>query len=77
MKKYLLIGLGSLNFLHGSLHIAQFLQSALLISLKEHSELNHLLHNPILSLFWAIIGIFTLYVGIRDFKHHKGCDKSR
>ena len=39
MKKYwILIGLGSVNLLHGILHILQFIQSILLIG-SGHNEL--------------------------------------
>ncbi|NBX78094.1 hypothetical protein EBQ93_01895 [bacterium] len=72
MRKYLLIGLGSVNLLHGILHIIQFIQSILLLSAHE-SSLERFLHNPILSFLWAIIGLVTLYIGIKDFRHHKNC----
>ena len=72
-----LIGLGSLNFIHGILHILQFIQSVLLVSssFKEdhHTGLDAVLHSPILSIVWAIIGLITLYIGIKDFRHHKKC----
>jgi hypothetical protein len=74
MKKYwLLITLGSVNLLHGILHLFQFVQSVLLIGSEHNEKLEHFLHNPILSFVWAIIGLVTLFIGIKDFKHHKDC----
>lgn len=79
MKKYItLISLGVFNTLHASIHVIQFIQSMLLLStnLEEHkseSMIEHLLHNPILNIIWAIVGIFTLYLGIKDYLHHKSC----
>ena len=76
-RSTILIGLGSLNLIHGILHILQFVQSVLLVSssLKEdnHTGLYAVLHSPILSIVWAVIGLITLYIGIKDFRHHKKC----
>lgn len=83
MKKYksslVLIGVGFMNFLHGALHIIQFLQSVILFktSTNEHNNEDSfldILHNPYFALLWGIIGIITLWIGIRDFIHHKKCD---
>ena len=74
-KTLLLIGLGIFNALHALIHLFQFAQSMVLL----HTSLNapdnetgidKLLHNPIFSIIWAIIGIMTIYIGIKDFKHH-------
>lgn len=74
MRKYwILIGAGGLNLLHGLLHIFQFIQSIFLIGSSHNEHLDNLLHNPILSLIWAVVGLATLIIGIRDFKHHKKC----
>lgn len=74
MRKYwFLIGAGGLNLLHGLLHIFQFIQSIFLIGHSHNEHLDELLHNPLLSLVWAIVGLSTLIIGIRDFKHHKKC----
>lgn len=73
-KSSILIGIGSLNLIHGILHILQFIQSVLLVSTsvsEKHTGIDALLHSPILSVIWAIIGLVTLYIGIKDFKHHK------
>jgi hypothetical protein len=76
-RSTILIGLGSLNLIHGILHILQFIQSILLVSssLEEHHHtgLDAVLHSPILSIVWAVIGLITLYIGIKDFRHHKKC----
>ena len=76
-KSFILIGIGVVNILHASMHIVQFFQSLILISASTHNEedgfFNELLHNPILNIVWAIIGIFTLYLGIKDFRHHRKC----
>lgn len=76
-RSTILIGLGSLNLVHGILHILQFIQSVLLVSssLKEEHQtgLDAVLHSPILSIVWAVIGLITLYIGIKDFRHHKKC----
>ncbi len=77
-KSSILIGLGSLNLIHGILHIIQFIQSLLLVNSsisEEHTGLDAILHSPILSIIWAIIGLITLYIGIKDFRHHKNCHK--
>ena len=77
-KPLLLIGLGSVNLIHGLLHLLQFIQSILLVSASVQSKesesiFSTILHSPIFSLVWAVIGLVTLYIGIKDFKHHKDC----
>ena len=77
-RSTILIGLGSLNLIHGILHILQFIQSVLLVSSslnKDNTGLDAVLHSPILSIVWAVIGLITLYIGIKDFRHHKKCHK--
>ena len=81
MKKSIgLIGIGVLNLLHASSHIIQFIQSALLVTTsvahdhENESLLEDLLHNPILNIIWALVGVFTLYIGIKDFRHHNKCN---
>jgi len=71
---------GLLNSLHAILHILQFLQSMLLVaSATEHNEhegfLDGLLHNPWFALFWGIVGIMTLWIGIKDFINHRKCQE--
>ena len=86
-----IIGLGIVNLLHASLHIIQAIQSFLLasdaISSPRHfgekymvgvhttSILSQLLHSPYFAVLWGIIGVFTLYIGIKDYIHHKKCNK--
>lgn len=75
MKKYFFfIGIGSINLIHGLLHLLQFVQSMLLVSNSisgKDSWIDNLFHNPIFSLIWASVGLLTLIIGIRDYKHHK------
>lgn len=78
-KSFTLISIGILNLLHASSHIVQFIQSALLVTTsvahnhENEGVLEHILHNPILNIIWGLIGIFTLYIGIKDFRHHNKC----
>lgn len=77
-KSLFLISVGVLNLLHGLTHIIQFVQSVFLISysMEEHhheSWIDSMLHNPILAFIWAIIGITSLVIGIRDYRHHRDC----
>ena len=75
MKKTLLIiSLGLLNVIHGSLHLIQFLQSIIIIGFSsENSYIETVLHNPFFTFIFAFIGILTLAIGIKDFIHHKKC----
>jgi hypothetical protein len=80
-KSVVLIGLGAINLLHASMHIIQFIQSVLLVksSIDHHTHqhdgfLDDMLHNPYLAFIWAIVGLFTLWIGIKDFYHHKKCN---
>jgi hypothetical protein len=71
-----LIGSGLLNVIHAGTHIVQFVQSLFLISYSEGGGHNHdWLHNPWMSLVWGLVGISTLILGIKDYKHHKKCKK--
>ena len=73
-RPLILIALGSVNVIHALLHLLQFVQSVLLgLSSLGETPLHNLLTNPIVSAIWALIGIFTLYIGIKDFNHHKDC----
>lgn len=74
----ILISVGLLNFLHGMLHVVQFIQSMMLIAYSTqkthgHSEslLDRILHHPLLAFLWAIIGLLTFIIGIKDFRHHR------
>lgn len=81
MKKALiLISVGLFNFLHGMLHIVQFIQSILLVAystdthnLGKEGWVDKLLHNPFFAFFWAAIGIMTFVIGVKDYKHHRKC----
>jgi len=81
-KSITLILFGTLNFLHGIFHIIQFIQSMILFvystshNVDDHSKenwLDSLLHSPYLAFIWAIIGIATMIIGIRDYRHHIKC----
>ena len=80
-KSIVLIGLGIINLLHGGLHILQFIQSMILVKKSfgpkiEHvneSMIDSMLHSPYFAILWAIVGIFTLWIGIKDFIHHNKC----
>jgi ABC-type long-subunit fatty acid transport system fused permease/ATPase subunit len=78
MKKWVvLISLGVINILHAMTHLMHFIQSIFLFSASvsdEHSHINHILHNPYFSIVWAVVGLFTLYIGIKDYRHHKKCE---
>lgn len=76
MKKTL-VTLGVINLLHAGLHIFQFLQSLLLVNQSindnDHGIIHTMTHSPYFAFIWAILGIFTLWVGIKDYKHHNKC----
>ena len=71
-KSLILISLGSINLIHAVLHILQFIQSLLLVGNSIVLE-DSFLHSPILGVIWGVIGLATLYIGIKDFRHHKDC----
>lgn len=78
-KSIVLIGLGIVNILHAGMHILQFIQSLLLIKAStnhHHHEgiLEVMLHSPYFAILWAIVGIFTLWIGVKDFIHHRKCN---
>lgn len=78
-KSILFILLGILNLLHAGLHIIQFIQSIFLVTMSlEHDHqhegfIDSLLHNPIFAILWGVIGLLTLWIGIKDFRHHNKC----
>lgn len=76
-KGFILIGVGLVNLLHAILHILQFVQSFLIVkeSLKseEHQGISYILHSPVFIVIWTIVGIVTLWMGVRDFIHHRNC----
>jgi len=69
-----LIGAGFLNITHAGIHVLQFIQSMFLISYSHGNEHNDILHNPWMSLVWALVGLITLLIGIKDYRHHNKCD---
>lgn len=80
-KSMVLIGLGVMNLLHAGMHILQFIQSVLLIKASSEHHHHHdvgiletMIHSPYFAVLWAIVGLFTLWIGIKDFIHHKKCN---
>ncbi len=80
-RSLILISVGLLNLLHASFHVIQFIQSILLVaySVEEHKHehydgwIDSMLHNPFFAILWGVIGIITLIIGIRDYRHHRKC----
>jgi len=74
MKRYIIIiSAGVFNFLHGISHIIQFIQSMVLVS-HNHGDCHEgFLSHPAFSFLWAIIGVLTLGIGIKDYIHHRRC----
>lgn len=77
-KSMVLIGLGVINLLHAGLHILQFIQSIILVRASmethHHGLFDTMLHSPYFAILWAIVGLFTLWIGIKDFIHHRKCN---
>lgn len=70
-----LVILGVLNVIHGLSHLVQLGQSLCLAfySLGNHKEDNwyhNMMDSPWMGLIWVIVGCLTIYLGIRDFRHH-------
>ena len=81
MKKHVvLISVGILNLFHGLFHIIQFIQSMFFVAYATHEHthdegfIESVMHNPIFALLMGIIGILTLIIGIKDYRHHKKCE---
>mgnify|MGYP005995697033 CR=1 FL=1 len=82
MKKHIIIiSVGVLNVLHGSFHIVQFIQSMFFVAYASHDHshghegtIEKIMHNPIFALIMGLIGILTLVIGIKDYRHHKKCE---
>jgi hypothetical protein len=79
-RSFILISVGLLNLLHGMFHIIQFVQSMLLVaySLEDDGRHSHgladtIVHHPAFALLWAVVGIVTLIIGVRDYLHHRRC----
>jgi hypothetical protein len=80
MKKHIvLISVGILNLLHGAFHIIQFIQSAFFVAYATHhhqhneSLIEEIIHSPIFALIMGLVGVLTLVIGIKDFRHHQKC----
>lgn len=82
-KSLIIISVGLLNLLHASFHVIQFVQSALLVAYSmeghghEHAHestwTDTVLHSPYFAAVWAVIGIVTLAIGVKDYIHHRKC----
>ncbi len=68
-----LILFGGINLIHGGLHLLQFIQSVFMVTvgLGDEDTLHILFENPWLSLLWAIIGLVTLIIGMKDYFYHR------
>jgi len=79
-KSLILISVGVMNLLHGAFHIIQFIQSMLLVAYSTNHQHDHeswidkVMHSPVFALVWGFIGILTLVIGIKDYRHHKKCN---
>jgi len=79
-KHFILISVGVLNVLHGSFHIVQFIQSMFFVAYATHdhgheeSFIEQVMHNPIFALVMGVVGILTLIIGIKDYRHHRKCN---
>lgn len=77
MKRFkIIIAVGLLNLIHGGIHILQFIQSVLLTyysfgSENEHNWVHELMENPFMGLLWGALGALTIYIGYKDYLHHK------
>lgn len=76
MKKIsTLVIVGILNIIHGIFHILQLIQSLFMASYsfgnhKEDNWYHEMMESPYMGIIWILIGCITIYLGIRDFKHH-------
>lgn len=80
-KYIFLISVGVLNLFHGLFHIIQFIQSAFIVAYATQSHHHHnesfidsVMHSPIFALIMGVVGILTLVIGIKDYRHHKKCN---
>jgi len=80
MKKHIvLISVGVLNVLHGSFHIIQFIQSIFFVAYATHDHhhdedfIEQVMHHPVFALIMGLVGILTLVIGIKDYRHHRRC----
>jgi hypothetical protein len=39
----------------------------------DESLLDKIMHNPIFALAMGLVGILTLVIGIKDYRHHRKC----
>jgi hypothetical protein len=41
---------------------------------EEHTIIDKIMHHPIFAIIMGIVGILTLIIGIKDYRHHKACE---
>ena len=73
------ISLGVFNILHASTHLLQAIQSFGLIYYSHDQHEHHhdnILYHPVLQILYFLIGVFTLYIGVKDFIHHRKCENN-
>jgi hypothetical protein len=70
-KSIALISVGALNAIHGIFHIIQFFQS-MIMATSGHSH--SFFDSPAFAVIWVILGFASLWIGVKDFKHHKKCN---
>jgi hypothetical protein len=74
LRSITILTVGFLNIVHAGFHILQFVQSMFMFSYSLSGEDNwahRLIENPYMSIVWGTIGLLTIYIGWKDFKHHK------
>jgi hypothetical protein len=70
-KSITLISMGALNAIHGMFHIIQFIQSIIMVTSNHDWEF---FDSPVFAVIWVILGFTSLWIGIKDFKHHRKCN---
>lgn len=70
-----IILLGVINIIHASFHVIQVVQSVFIATYSLTNNKNNwafkFMESPVVGFISLAIGIFTVIIGIRDYKHHK------
>lgn len=61
-KHTTLLGIGIFQVIHGLTHLYPLLASVL--------HTTHI-HSPILDSVWVLFGVFSMYIGYKEYKIHK------
>ena len=78
-KLKILLATGSINIIHGLLHLIQAFQSFFIAShsiyaYRTRSQfwviLHQVLEHPATAILFTLMGILTIWIGIKDFKFH-------